>query len=212
MKPKLLTLFFIFSCIILLQSCKFWYIAPRPNRFELYRNKMLGVDNSSKLKTNGFYYYIHKSKNIPEKSYLSYYRFSSNGRIYFSGNIPANYGYFDINKAYDDQSDQFNYLAKQVPNPDSLYIYLKRSIAQNIDGDVDQDGYYHSTNNLVKMECVDKEREVPTGRNRFYKTTGLLSKNADTLYIKEKTYKTKYAWLDKVEILDKRCIFYEFPK
>ena len=89
-------------------------------------------------------------------------------------------------------------------NPDSIYFYKKESI--NLDIDKSLYGYYSATERNIRMEYVREIREKRV--SVFYESTGVLSKNGDTLFVKEHRVLKN----GKIETLNRTCLYYPFQK
>jgi len=163
--------------------------APKPENFKLYKQKTIGLQGSVVAKTNGLYFFLYQQEAILSyddykkgnihKTFAGYYRFKKNGEMHIAEGIFSN-------------------------NPDSIYFYKKESI--NLDIDKSLYGYYSATERNIKMEYVRDIREKLV--SVFYESTGVLSKNGDTLFVKEHRVLKN----GKIETLNRTCIYYSFQK
>ncbi|MBP6304075.1 MAG: hypothetical protein KBB37_13875 [Bacteroidia bacterium] len=172
-------IFYLVSCI---SSCVYLipFIAPKPEEFKLYKENKIGIIGLSEVKGNGGYYFCNEDNQITKgKKYTGYYRFKSNGELHIEENIPKD-------------------------NPDSAYHFMKSTIDLDIDKTLY--GYYSATGINIKMEYVREIREKLV--SIFYESTGVLSKNGDTLFVKEHRVLKN----GKIETLNRTCIYYPFQK
>src|SRR5690606_29983551 len=89
--------------------------------------------------------------------FTGYYRFTENGNL--------------------KMTDGF----KGLFTPEKLYELAKSSIQKDIDNHFY--GYYSASGQKVELEYIWEMRENLTAR--FYESTGVLSENGDTLFVKE---------------------------
>lgn len=157
-----------------------FYKSPSPEKFNLYQQKTLGIKGDSKININGFYCYPNPDTYLNSgKIYTGYYRFINSGELRIEEWVPQN-------------------------KLDSVYDFCKESIELDIDKALY--GYYLTNGDSIKMEYVKEYRE--SMRNEFYESTGILSKNGDTLYVKEQQKRKD----GKTDLLNRTCIFYPFPE
>lgn len=159
LNKKLNICFGIVVLSVCLSNCSYLlpFKVPKPETFNLYRNKTIGISEKSCVKTNGFYYFnsIDKKINVGKK-YIGYYRFKSNGELHIIENIPRS-------------------------SPDSAFVLLKTSIEKDTDKALY--GYFKTQEDSVVMEYVQEIREHR--QSVYFESFGVLSKNCDTLYVRD---------------------------
>jgi hypothetical protein len=166
--------------LVIITSCAYFlpFKSPKPENFRIYLEKEVGIQGNSDIKTSGFYYFSYIDKEINYgRQYTGYYRFKPNGELHIEENVPKG-------------------------TPDSTYIFMQRIIELDLDKAIY--GYYSASGSNVKMEYVEEIGEKL--KCVFYESEGTLSKNGDTLYIKE------YRKLKdgKPIVLQRKCIYYPF--
>jgi len=168
--------------VFFLNSCILLpYIPPKQSKYKLHKENKVGIKSVTPLKTNGFYYFNYIDTVINKGEWYSgYYRFTGDGKLRITDGIDGLY------------------------SPEKIYELVKSSIQQDIDKHFY--GYYSASGQKVELEYIWEMRENLTAR--FYESTGVLSENGDTIFVKEQLVR-KY---NKIEPLNRQCIFYEFPK
>lgn len=171
----------IYILVFFLSSCILLpYRPPKQSKYKLHQENKVGIKSATPLKTNGFYYFNYIDTVINKGEWYSgYYRFTGDGKL------------------------RVVHSFKGKISPDSLYLRKKESIQQDIDKHFY--GYYSASGQEIELEYIWEMRENLTAR--FYESTGVLSENGDTLFVKEQLVR-KY---NKIEPLNRQCIFYEFP-